>query len=206
MSDPRFPDVPFAVGVPPVLRLFEPSSTAELTADAPDASSDNSQPSWGVFDQGGAQAVEPDNIVRFDYSGEYTIADFPLEQGAFASYDKVALPFDVSLLMTKGGSIADRTTFLQSVETLRTSLDLYNVVTPERTYMNVNAKSVSYSRVAQAGANLIAVQIQFVEIRETVTADYSNSKEPSGAATVNGGTVQTQDPPPNFAPVLEPST
>ena len=203
MSDPRYPDVPDTKGVPPVLRDGPSQSVPQLTADQ----LNNGQPmlaTWGIYTTGGAKALDADSVVSLEYMSEFRVADYPLEKGGFVSYDKVAMPFDIRTLVTKGGSIAERTSFLSAVERLKESLDLVNVVTPERTYLNVNLVRASLSRSATGGAGLIAIECGFREIRESATANYSNSKQPSGAAQVIGGSVQVTPAPDGFAPVLEP--
>lgn len=207
MSDPQYPNVPDALGVPPVLRHtpnLNPSGDHErMHSDGPGIAS-KAPTGWGIYAQGGALAIEFDNTVSFEYSAESRIADYPLEKGSFASYDKVAMPYEIRLPISKGGSLADRTSFLSRLESIRTSLDLFNIVTPERTYLNANIMRVALSRNSTNGATLLSPEIVFREIRNTATANYSNSKQASGAAQVNGGSVQVVAPPDGFAPVLEP--
>ena len=55
------------------------------------------------------------STVEFDFDQEWTIADYPQEQGAFQSYDKVQLPFECRVRLACGGSASQRQTFLNTI-------------------------------------------------------------------------------------------
>lgn len=192
-SSPLYPDVPASAGVPPVQRDAGNSSaptTPQLTQDSVDVSQvANTQ--WGVYAQGGALALDPDNIIALSYSAEYRIADFPIEQGGFETYDKVALPFDTIVRMTKGGTLSDRGSFARTAESLRGDTKLYNVVTPEATYLNVNIARLSIDRSQDGGAGMIVLELHLREIRQNAKAAFSATKDPASAATTNNGSTQT---------------
>jgi len=169
------PDVPFAIGVPPVLRaplaLVEAYTALPNVADAPVASSDD----WGIFDRSGQPIAQPDSVIALEYQAEQRIADYPMEEGGFQSYNKVAVPFSIRLALSKGGSVADRTAFLNVLEDLRASLDLVDVATPEKVYIGVNVTHAGMSRSATQGAGILTVEIMLQEIRQTVAVAYSTA-------------------------------
>jgi hypothetical protein len=148
---------------------------------------------WGIY-QDGELVLAPDNIVDFGFRHSWRLPTYPQEQGAFQNYNKVQTPFDVKIRMTRGGSVQDRQDFLDSSEAIAGSLDLYDVVTPEAVYIGANVTNYDYRRTAQAGAGLITVDFTLLEIRVTAEAAFSNTKDPSSAAKVDGGTVQGGDP------------
>lgn len=178
MPSPLFPDVPQALGVPDVLRdALNPATPPEpIARDLIEIDAAN-QAQWGVFDKDGALIVEPDNILNLDYSAESRIADYPVEQGSFESYDKVAMPFDIRVVMSKGGTLAERRDFLAKLEEIRGLLDLYNVVTPENTYLGVNIVRVSQIRSASNGAALMIVEVAMREVRVSATSVYTVAEE-----------------------------
>lgn len=195
MAGPIFPNVPIATGVPQVLRdASNPGSDTvdQLTSDAITVSA-SPVDTWGIYDDGAAKVLDPDTIMAFGYDAESRIADFPIEEGGFETYDKVALPFDTRVVMTKGGSVDDRRAFLNKVDDLRSDMKLYRVVTPERTYLNVNFTRVSIDRSREQGANMITVELHLREIRQNVTATFSNSKDPASADVKSNGSVQAKD-------------
>lgn len=175
MTDPIYPDVPFAQGVPPVLRRdpFALGVTVpKLTSDGPGLK-DGGLTRWGLFGQAGALALEPDSIQAMEYQREFRIADYPIEEGGFESYNKVATPYDIRVTMTKGGKVPDRKDFLDQVELILASLDLYTVVTPERNYQNVNIVRADYRRNAEHGATLLTVELHGIEVRTSASIQFS---------------------------------
>lgn len=194
MADPQYPNVPDTPGVPPVRRKEVPPKLTLVKEKASITKSPQIN-KWGIYTtskstltgdtkadlgnaKGGDLAVEPDSIVAVDYAVDYRIADYPLEKGGFESYDKVSTPFETRVTMTKGGTLAERTKFLAAVQRIQSGLDLYDVVTPEKTYLNVNIAHVSLSRASDRGATLLTVELQLREIRQTATAAFTKSESP----------------------------
>lgn len=139
----------------------------------------------------------PDSFRTFNFNQEWSVTDAPVEQGGFASYNKVNNPFDVVIRMTKGGSRRERTEFLEKLDALGDSLDLLKLVTPERTYLSMNIVRYSIRREEQRGAYWMSeIDVFFREIR-TVQSEYTstasstqNARMPGAAPMVNGGTKQ----------------
>lgn len=147
------------------------------------------QPQWGIF-LNNKPVITPDSVRTFDYKKEYRLADYPMEQGAFQTYNKVTTPYDVRISMTKGGSDLERQVFLGTAGIIAASLDLYDVVTPEVTYVNANIARFDYRRTSTNGVKLVTVDFYLTEIRVTVPAAFSNTAQPSSQAAQNGGIVQ----------------
>lgn len=145
---------------------------------------------WGIY-SGGAPVILADNVVEVQYRQQWSISDFPVERGAFESYDKVQVPYDARLRFTAGGSEANRAAMLASIAAVAGDTNLYDVVTPEAVYLSCNFTHYDYSRRSNEGLGLLSVDIWLIEVRETVSAAMSNTKDPSGASQQNGGTVQT---------------
>lgn len=143
----------------------------------------------------------PDSFRTFTFKNEWSVTDAPTEDGGFASYNKVNNPFEVVLRMTKSGSRRDRTEFLEKLDAIARSLDLYKVVTPERTYYSLNVIRYEIRRDEARGAFWMSeIDVYFREIR-SVTSEYIASgasttfaRTPGAAPIVNNGTVQPQVP------------
>ena len=91
---PAFPTVFAYPGVPPLpvppggVNLVAPILAA---ADVAGLSALVGGPQWGIFSQGGAPVLQADSVNSFDYERGYLVSDYPQEQGAFQSYNKVTL-------------------------------------------------------------------------------------------------------------------
>jgi hypothetical protein len=187
------PNVPNVLGVPPLSSYAPGGIPTLLVADAIQFVLSLFAPQWGIF-LSGSPVILADNVVDFSYKQEWTVSDYPVEQGGFLSYDKVAVPYDARVRFSAGGSAADRQAFLNSIEAVADTLELFDVVTPERVYNSANIFHYDYRRASRNGVGLIIVDIWLVEIRTTATAAFSNTNQPSGASPVAGGQVQAKAP------------
>lgn len=182
------------LGVPPLMTAVPPTAQAGglMTADTVSAPTVVSRV-WGIYSEDGRTlALEADSVVSVGYRQGSSISQYPVEQGAFGSYNKVATPFSPRVRVSKGGNVAARAAFLARCEEMAASLDLYRIVTPERVYLNANIERIEYARNAESGVGLISVDIVFVEIRQVNVISYTQAKEPSGAKASQGGNVQAQ--------------
>lgn len=190
MADPEYPNVPVGTpGVPPVHGDGGATTVSPVVVTADRLPAPALAP-WGVYNAAGDPIITPDTFVSIDYAASYSLSTYPVEDGAFQTYNKVERPFEARVTFAKGGSVADREQFISDCETARKSLDLYSIVTPEQTFSSVNIESFSYERVADKGANLILADLHFLQIRTTASSAYTTTANPNGANPQNVGTVQ----------------
>lgn len=192
-----FPVVPIAPGVPPLPR--DPLSVVEdivlLAADALSVFAGSGSPQWGLFDQDGGPVVTDASVVSFENDQQWSISDYPVEEGGFESYDKVSLPFQVHLRFAAGRSTDAREQLINDLDAIAGTTTLHDVVTPEKIYIGVNVNRVSYRRTATNGVGLLQIDVACTEVRTTATASFSNStKSPTDADAVNNGQVQPTTP------------
>jgi len=156
---------------------------------------------WGIYSLAGALVFDVDSVVDLKYSNKSKVSDFPVEKGAFATYNKVASPFGVKVQLAVSG--ADRiSAFLAALNVEVGAANLYNVSTPEAVCLNVTLESFDYSRASDRGLGLVVAALSFQEVREvtpaytTVALPPKKVKRPGSASKVVGGKVQGQDTPP----------
>lgn len=184
-----------ANGIPALLSsVANVTNTASLlVADASNILGFFCGPQWGIFNQDGSLAIQPDSMISLDFKREWKLPNYSQEQGSFQNYNKVALPGNTRIRMSKGGNATVRQEFLIQVATAAASLDLYNIVMPEGALIvNVNFLSYSMARTATNGAGMITIDMDLEEIRTTATSTYTNTAAPSGADPANTGAVQAQ--------------
>ena len=227
-----YPDVPIGPGVPTVPRLgLIPGAIADLSNIVSFAASLQSAatlaidigavtqvlanalqsaPAWGIFDQSGnplGASTDTNatlSTLDVDYVKEMRVSDFPIEQGGFASYNKVELPATPRVTLILDGTVDDRAAFLNAIDAACKSTNLYNIVTPEAFYLGYSLERYSYRRTASRGANLLVVEIAVKEIRSvnatytTVTPGPINSPQSPGATPqAAGGMVQSPSAAPS---------
>ena len=204
-----FPDVPDASGVPSVPRSGSPAITMAVPLGNTSralARSLQQTPVWGIYAastsstsgaQLGANALLSTGSV--DFIKEMMVSDFPTEKGGFASYNKVEKPATPTVVLILGGTSADRSALISIIDAAVKSTNLYDVVTPDYTLTNCTLGKWSLRRAPERGANLVAISISLIEIRQ-VSATYVqsgviNSPQSSSAAPqVSSGTVQSTWP------------
>ena len=154
-------------------------------------------PQWGIF-RGPLPVVTADLVASFEFRQEWVLADYPVEGGSFETYDKVATPFHGRLRFASGGSEANRSALLESVEAIAGDLNIYDIVTPEKVYENVNISHFDYRRTALNGVGLLVIDLWCQEVRiANAQQSGGTTQAPSGTTAQNGGTVQAQSPTPS---------
>jgi hypothetical protein len=160
-----------------------------LTADGPNLPAITQ---WGLFGGGGA-AVTADNVVAFELKKNWYLADYPVEGGGFESYDKVAVPYDVRLRFSAGYSAGNRAALLNSIDRIAGDLNLYDAVTPEKTYPNVNVTHYDFRRTADRGAGLIQLDVWLLEVRSGSSSVFGSGAQGASASSASfGGNVQAK--------------
>jgi hypothetical protein len=197
-----YPLVPQALGVPPLLRsgaqILDTITLGYLgIGKALDSIIGQEPVKWAVLDPNGKFIADYDSVLAVSYQNGSRISDYPVEQGQFASYNKVEDPFDITVTLTCGGSEERRALFLANCEAARKTINAYTIITPETTYENINFTAMSFSRTSQDGATLLTVQLQGREIRNTAQATFSQPKSDAGYDLQDLGAVQPVTDP-NF--------
>jgi hypothetical protein len=182
-------------GYSPYGQALDASLRTPLTRDDPGSLFVNTK--WGIFTTDLDPIAPWDSVVKIDYRHEMKISDFPIERGAFASYNKVQVPFDIRISFAVGskGGIATRTKFLADLEFAVQSLQMYIVITPEATYSRANLTHMEYSRESRRGLNLLVVDVWVQEVRVSegsAFTDNTSGISPPYQPSVDKGAVQAQ--------------
>lgn len=191
-----FPNVPDIVGVPAVMRLIGSSdSTPQTPLPRSNAAVQAAMAAqWGLYTQSGDLAADWDNVVSVDVSLDSRISDYPVEKGGFATYNKVIVPNEVRLILSKGGSVEDRQDFLWAIQDAYRSINLYNVIIPEYVYLDMNVTGVRTVRSADHGMGLLVLEISLRKVRQTAKLAFTSTKDAASAGQTKDGPVQTSTP------------
>ncbi len=207
-----FPDVPQLPGVPQLARLVGISTASVISIGGAVLGSlfgntlTSAQSGWGIYDSNNNLVVVADSILEFEHHPHWRVSDFPVQGNgtvptAFASYNKVKLPYEARVRLCKAGSLADRQLLLSALDNAANNTALYSIVTPERTYKNADIQSYDLVRSTDGDRApdayfLTQVDINFIEVI-SVQAQYSttalqNAQNPSAQPQNALGTVQLQ--------------
>lgn len=177
-----------------VLSVINPQPVAPASGSDDEIEADLMN-QWGMYTQEGELAAPADNVIAFENVLDARISDYPVEQGGFASYNKVITPYEIRFIMTKGGSVEDRQDFLKAVQDAWQAVTLYNFVTPECVYLDMNVVGVRQQRAADRGNGLLGLEVVLRKIRQTASLAFTDTAEPTGEDTVNRGSVQASATP-----------
>jgi hypothetical protein len=146
---------------------------------------------WGIYTQTGNKVFVVDSFLDMKYSHDSKVSDFPVELGAFTSYNKVLEPAKAKVRLAVGGQSA-MNNFMIALEDEVAAPNLYNIFTQEKIYFGMTLEKVSYPREQAKGANMIVADLELVEIRQ-VAPSYAVIKapqKPKSTSRVNTGLVQ----------------
>lgn len=173
---------------------------------------------WKILDNNSnAVIITPDTVPRFEFSNDVRVSDFPVQNGAFASYNSVQMPFEINMTLVCGGlniltpsalsnqlglnlgnQFMKKSDFLTTLESMLSSINLFQIVTPDEIYKNAKLEHFDYRRETNRGATILYADCRFREIRQVGTANNSvnglpfvNTNVPSASNPVNNGIVKT---------------
>jgi hypothetical protein len=112
----------------------------------------------------GTYALKPDSFVKFEYKVDHKIPTYPIQNGGFASYNKIALPYEIKLIVTKS-NIFEISSFINQISILLNSTRILSIVTPDKVYNSVNLIHFDYKKEAVNGAVLLIAELTFQEVR-----------------------------------------
>src|SRR5579863_2690901 len=191
---PPFPNVASLPGVPQLARslLIEALAPPTLGFAANPAvlwQATQAAPVWGVFDSNNRLVVNADSVQDFGWRKENRIPNFPIQSGQFGTYNRIGLPSEASVVLSKGSAngngLGARTAFLQQIDAIvaQKNISLYTIRTPEKSYINVSVTRAEMSRRGVGNANYIDVELYFIEIAP-VDAQFSTVATPTNNASV----------------------
>ena len=194
-----FPNVPIAPGVPAVARGILNAIAATSAPQIPLLPNNVAvqaalSAKWGLYTQAGNLAADWDNVISIEGQIESRISDYPVEKGGFATYNKVRVPNEVRLILSRGGTVGERIRFLGAIQSAATGIELFNVLMPEGIFINVNVISYRVVRQSDHGMGLLVLELSLRSVRETAKLAFTNTKDVASAGKANSGPVQTSAP------------
>ena len=127
---------------------------------------------------------------------EYQVADYPIEDGAFAAYNKVRRPVTVDLTLVKRGSDLARATWLEAIrqQIQASPLDRYNIITPQGIFTSLTIARSSFQTRQDRGSNMLYLELQFTEVLQIETPSLlgTNAVEPESGPMAAIGRVYSQ--------------
>lgn len=137
----------------------------------------------------------PDSWGEFAPRYESQVSDYPVEQGAFALYNKVRRPIGVSVTLVKTGSDVARFTWLSAIQQseLQDPTRLFTLISPQGVYTDYTLMSMAYETRQDRGQNMLYLTMQFMQVPQIPSSDDSktNVQEPKSSPIDRIGQVYT---------------
>lgn len=137
-------------------------------------------------------AFDFDSIIQFEVRAEGHVVSAPIEQGSFASYNKVDSPNYIEVQLAKQGTDDVLQAALKTLDELQTTASKINFVTPVAEYENYTLESYDFSMSQRDGLGVLYIRLHLIEIRE-VTPQYTDSKSISSSNAKNAADSSTTD-------------
>lgn len=193
-------NVPKTAGVPALgsyaIEGAEAAASVTVGAAIEDLLIGDAAAQWGIFDKNGQRVATSAHVTSLGTIQESRITSVPMEQGAFASVNKVSMPSMVRVMMICDGDQATRGAFLEAVQAAAASTDLFTLSTPECTYKNMNITHMERDIRQGISPYMLRLMIGAEEVRGGARAALAatgtsslTTKEPSGATLINIGQV-----------------
>lgn len=121
---------------------------------------------WTLIDSSGKSAIAFTSFDSLNVKSEGKVLTYPVEQGAFASYNKVQGPLGIKVTLGTWGEESLFGQILNKLEEYKQQAATLTVVTPARAYTNMTLQSYGYTRKQDNGAGMLLVDLDLVEVRE----------------------------------------
>lgn len=139
---------------------------------------------WAIYEAGTSTlALDPDSVISLDVRGDSNVSTFPVEQGAFADYNKVQRPLELRLKLACSNHTMSRGDFLTQLDEMKNAPTLYDISTPDVVYHSFTLSHYDYARTSRNGVSMVVADCWFVEVRQSASATYGSSSVP---ASLNG--------------------
>lgn len=150
-------------------------------------------PSYALLDRKGDKLIQPDGPGEFEMKGDANVSTYPIEDGAFQSYNKVLNPENLAItLLCNGHGPMSRKQFIERCRELKNGTEIVTVVTPDQVYQSVVCTGMSYKQTSRNGATLLTVHMTFNEERTSASMSFPKAKTDSGSALQEGGQTETR--------------
>lgn len=155
---------------------------------------------WAIVNQDSVSIADFGSIISVEVQHGGQVVSEPIERGSFATYNKTNEPISIYATAARSGTSDELQAVLDALSEVKASTELYRIITPEQEYTSLSLESYNYKRVREDGANVLLVEMLWVEVKEVETnyttvvkLKASQCKNKDNASTVNTGKKQTTD-------------
>ena len=145
------------------------------------------EPLWTIIKDGKA-LIEFTSMLSMAVNSESSLPEEPLENGSFATYNRVVYSDRLEVRLGIEGDEAELPRAQDILKELKAGTDVFSLVTPDYEHQNLTLEGYDYTRDTSAGHGLLVVDLKLKEIREveTTTTVVAVAVTPSAQTTDAG--------------------
>lgn len=128
---------------------------------------------WTLNTASGVPAVAFTSFLGFELRNESRVVSSQVEEGSFATYNKVETPLEVTVSLGLQGDDAELQAALDTLGALQAGTELVSLVTPTAEYRDLNLEGFDYRQRREDGLGALWVELSLVGVKQ-VTAQYTN--------------------------------
>ena len=153
---------------------------------------------YQLFAEIGGDSLSFDSVIQMSHSNTGKALSNPIEEGSFASYNKVQDPTKTQVTLAVQGLPSTQDAILQKLDEWQSEAIKITFTTPAASYDSRTLEGYDYSRTVTNGANMLIIQLRLVEVREVSTQVSTNvitpqqAKNPTSASKQDVGKAQTE--------------
>lgn len=129
----------------------------------------NTTDAWAIVNEDGISIADFGSIISVEVQHGGEVVSEPIERGSFATYNKTQEPLTVYATAARDGTSEELQAVLDSLCDVKASTALYRVITPEQEYTSLSLESYDYKRAREEGANVLIIEMRWVEVKEVET-------------------------------------
>ena len=140
----------------------------------------------------GVSLIPFDSLLSYHVRSEGCTVSAPVEQGSFASYNKVQYPGAIEVQIASTGTDDTLQAILSVLHGLQAQARTFHFITPTAEYSHYTLESYDFSMSQKDGLGVLYVTLKLVEIREVIP-QYTDTKSISENDAANAGDVSALD-------------
>lgn len=128
---------------------------------------------WAIVNSSGMSITNITSLISVEVRDSAQVVSESIEQGSFASYNKVVAPFDIYVSVAVQGEPDELQRTIDDLRAAKAGTELYSLITPEQEYEDLCIESMDYKRTREDGINALYVELHMVEVRQ-VDSQYTS--------------------------------
>lgn len=123
---------------------------------------------WSLVDSDTQQLIAQfDSFFDFDFNQENAVANYPIENGKFAVYNKQNNPFNVTVTLVKSGLTLPyaKKKFTEALKKYSNDALRVDVITPHGCYTDCTLSGLSFKQMPDENSDMIMARVNIKELQ-----------------------------------------